>query len=104
MSISEADWKKFKRVRAKALERFSDQILGESQAICGESSRTAHERYGELYGLLQERNKQMARAFDDFRRSTATTCLRYMFVYELLTDEELSEFSLDVQRAVRGRS
>jgi hypothetical protein len=101
MKISEADWKKFKKLRAIALERFAERILNESQAICGETSKGAHERYGELYRLLQKRNKEMAQAFDDFRRSTATICLRDMFIHGLLTDEELSEFSSEVQRVVR---
>src|SRR5690625_163086 len=98
--MPEADWKKFKKVRLKALERLSQRILDESRNICAEKSLTAHERYGKLYDLIQERDKEMARAFDDFSRSTAVICLKVMVFYDLLTDQELAEFSPMVQNIV----
>ncbi|HEX7363477.1 MAG TPA: hypothetical protein VF283_23545 [Bryobacteraceae bacterium] len=75
MTMIEADWKVFKKVRMIALERFSQRVLDQSQAICNKQSLTTHQRYRELYKLLQVRNKEMAQAFDDFRRSTAVFCL-----------------------------
>lgn len=42
----------------------------------------------------------MAKAFDDFRRSTAVLCLMLMHKYNLLTDDEIREFSDDVQRSL----
>lgn len=101
MTISESDWKTFKGVREVALDRFSLRILGECQSICSGDSSTPHERYGELYGLIQERDREMAHAFDDFRRSTAVSCLRLMWELGVVTEQELSEFSFEVQRAVR---
>lgn len=89
----EADWKVFKKLRMVALERFSQRVLDRCQTICTNQSLTAHQRYGELYKLLQVRDKEMAPAFDDFRRSTAVFCLRFMVGYGLLTEEELSKFS-----------
>lgn len=97
MTIAESDWKVFKKLRALALERFSQRVLDECQAVCRKERVTAHDRYGELYGLIHERNKEMALAFDDFRRSTATLYLRLMVRYDLLTKEELSQFSSAVQ-------
>jgi hypothetical protein len=44
----------------------------------------------------------MARAFDDFRRSTAVMQLGIMRRMKLLTDEELSVFSPETQVRVRG--
>lgn len=101
VTIAESDWRRFKKLREVALDRFCRQVLDECQVICRKDSSTAHERYGELFGLLQDRNREMARAFDDLRRSTATHCLIVMHQLGLLTEQELSEFSSDVQRAVR---
>lgn len=99
MTIAEADWKTFKQLRAVALERFSQRVLDDCQDICRKERSTAHDRYGELYGLIRERDKEMALAFDDLRRSTAVLCLRLMVRQDLLTKKELSQFSSEVQRA-----
>lgn len=101
MRIAESDWKIFKEVRENALERLSQRILGEARAICDDESMTAHERYGRLYGLIQDRDRDMADAFNDFRRSTAVRCLRLMWKLDLLTEEEIARFSDDVQRTLR---
>lgn len=69
--IAEADWKVFKRVREQALDRFCRKVLEECESVGEDETKTAHERYGALYGHLQDRNREMAVAFDDFRRSTA---------------------------------
>jgi hypothetical protein len=71
MSIRESDWKIFKRLRAVALERFSQRILDECRQICLRQDTTAHERYGEVYGLIHDRDREMAQAFDNFSRSSA---------------------------------
>lgn len=96
--IAESDWKTFKKLRAVALDRFCRRVLDESQGICGNESLSTHERYGKLYGLLQDRDREMADAFDNPRRSTAIMCLMLMVSLGLLTDDELSEFSPEVQR------
>lgn len=100
MTIAESDWKKFKKVRGVALERLSQRILEECKAICDDDSQSAHEKYGDLYGLIQKRNREMAAAFDDFRRSTAIQCLMLMSQSGLLREGEISEFSHEVQRLI----
>jgi len=42
----------------------------------------------------------MAKAFDDFRRSTAALCLMLMHKYDLLTEDEIQAFSGEVQRSL----
>jgi hypothetical protein len=101
MRIAESDWKKFKRVRTLALERFSQRVLDDCGRILGDESATAHERYLELYRLIQERDREIAEAFNDFRRSTASFCLRLMWQHGLVTDGEMSEFSPEIQRLAR---
>jgi hypothetical protein len=43
----------------------------------------------------------MAKTFNDLRRSTASLCLMLMWRQGLVTDEEMSEFSPEVQRLAR---
>jgi hypothetical protein len=52
--------------------------------------------------LVEERDKQMANAFDDFRRSTAVMQLGIMRRMKLLTDEELALFSEQTRIRVEG--
>jgi len=52
--------------------------------------------------LLTDRDKEMARAFDDFRRSTAIMQLATMREMGLLADEQLSGFSEQTQQTIRG--
>ena len=88
MRIPESAWKTFKRVRLLALERFSQRVLDDCQRICCDESLSAHERYGELYQLLRDRNREMSAAFDDFRRSTARLCLKLMRRQRVVTDQD----------------
>jgi hypothetical protein len=97
MRIPESDWTTFKRVRLLALERFSQRVLDDCQRICCDESLSAHERYRALYALLEDRDREMSAAFDDFRRSTARLCLKLMRRQGVVTDEEMMAFSPEVQ-------
>lgn len=98
--ISEPDWKIFKTLREAALDRFSRQILEESVSICSDTDIPAHQRYLKLYDHIRTRDRELANAFDDFRRSTALMCLRLMRRMGLLTDAEISAFSHESRRVI----
>ena len=100
MRIPESDWKIFSELRLLALHRFSRRVLDECQQICNRKALTAHERYGKLYGLLQRRDREMAWAFDDFRRSTASIQLGIIWRHDLLTDAEMSRFGPETRFSV----
>lgn len=97
--IRGSDWKKFKVVREKALDRFCKRVLAEARSLCDDVEKAASERYGDLYELMQDRNKEMANAFDSFSRSRATLQLMVMRSMDLVPEEEISEFSPELQRA-----
>jgi len=100
--IPESDWRHFKRVHSELLERYCARVLDELAAILKSGDGTAHDRYIRAYKLLKNRDRDMARAFDDFRRSTAVLQLAIMRRLHLLTDEDLSVFSAQTQEQVRG--
>jgi len=91
--IPESDWRRFKEVHAKLLERYCSGILDEIAVASQGAGGSAHERYLKVYQLLRERDEQIANAFNDFRRSTAVMQLGIMRRMKLLADEELSLFS-----------
>ena len=98
--IPESDWRRFKEVRAKLLERYCSGILEEVVAASQATEGSAHDRYVQIYRLIKERGKQLANAFDDFRRSTAVMQLGIMRSMGLLTDDELRSFSEETRAHV----
>ncbi len=93
MQGRESDWKKFTKLKKIALERFCESVLVESRVLCDREDLTAHERYSELYKIIQKRDRELGRAFDGHSRSRADQQLRDMYNKGLVTDDELSKFS-----------
>ena len=100
--IPESDWRHFKQVHDDLLERYCARVLDDLIAVARATDGTAHERYVRTYKLLQSRDEELARAFDDFRRSTAVMQLAIMRRMGLLSDKDLSVFSMQTQEQVRG--
>ena len=98
----ESDWRRFKEVHAKLLERYCSRILEEVASLSQGTGGSAHDRYLKIYKLIEDRDKQMANAFNDFRRSTAVMQLGIMRRMRLVTDEELSLFSEQTRARVEG--
>jgi hypothetical protein len=69
--IKESDWKIFKRVREVALERFCERVLDEIGRIGSDTTKSKHQRYGAIYRLVRNRDKEINPIFDHLRRSTA---------------------------------
>jgi hypothetical protein len=88
-------------LRVVALERFCERTLGRVSELCGDSEHTFHDRYGEVYGFIQESDKQIAICFDDPRRSKADLQLAAMYVRDLVSEEELDEFTEETSRMAR---
>lgn len=96
----ESDWKKFTKIKKIALERFCESVLDETRVLCDKEDLTAHERYLDIYKIIQTRDKDLGRAFDGHSRSRADQQLRDMYNRGLVTDEELSRFSEETQNLV----
>ncbi len=91
--LPESDWRRFRDVHRKLLERYCGQILAEVIAASQETKGTCHDRYRKVYELIHEHDAQIANAFDDVRRSTAVMQLGIMRRMKLLADEDLKLFS-----------
>jgi hypothetical protein len=94
--ISESDWKRFKVVRDDALQRYCERVLLDMQSLISDTTRSAHERYLAIYGLIEDRDDMLARLFNDFRRSTAVVQLIGMVNQKLISDSEIASFSDEV--------
>ena len=96
----ESDWKAFRKLREVALERFCERILADVGRITSDAKRTSHARYLAAYELIQERDDQIARAFNSPRRSVAVSQLATMMSLDLIRQEELQSFTPRTQSIV----
>jgi hypothetical protein len=91
--IKETDWKLLRQMHPIALDRFCQRVLSEVQSISTDNAKSFHQRYLDIFDVIQNRDKDMARTFDDSRRSTALIQLAAMRSQGLLTDDEFQRFS-----------
>jgi hypothetical protein len=102
MDIKETDWKCFRKLRELALERYCERALNDVRRTIDASNSTHYERYLKLWDLLRSRDKTIAIAFDDARRSQAIIQLANIVAEDLLTDAELNQFSEDTRERLEG--
>ena len=100
--LPESDWKLFRELRELALERFCKRVLEELDPLARDGSRTHHERYIDVFGLLKERDGELARAFDDPRRSRMIQQLVTMHTLGLLEADELARFTPRTRETVEA--
>jgi hypothetical protein len=91
--ISEPDWKIFKELHKVALECLCEKILAETRTQIERPNKSAHEKYLCLFKLIQGCDDDIARGFNDFRRSTAVQQIGIIHSMGLLTGAELRRFS-----------
>ena len=103
-SFPESDWKRFRKLREVALERFCERVLREIGAIAAHGRISSHERYLKIYRLMERRDEQLGRAFNDPRRSCALAQLATIHAYGLLSEAELLPFSPRTRETVEELS
>ncbi len=99
-TVSERDWKVFRELHRTTLQRLCDKILSEARAAIDERLESPHDKYIRLFKLIQARDRDIAYAFDDLRRSTAFRQISIIHAMDLFTPEELQRFSNDLLEAL----
>lgn len=100
MAISESDWKKFKVLRALALERFHLRVLADAKSVSEKETLSSANRYHTLYRLVMGRDKDIVDIFGHYSRSWAFSSLALMVAHNLLTDDELAVLSEETLDAI----
>jgi hypothetical protein len=98
--INESDWKLLRGVHPRVLERYCERVLSEVERIVRNGSLSHHERYVETFKLMQRRDGDIARLFDDPKRSRALTMLAHMRSEGVLAEEEFSGLSQQTRSAI----
>jgi hypothetical protein len=99
--IVEEDWKIFRQLHPIAVERFCQRVLSEVDRLASDTEKSAHDRYLAVFALMKQRDRELADAFNDLRRSTALRQLARIQFHDLLTQEELDRFSAETREAVQ---
>ncbi len=86
--MKESDWKIFKKIKEKALDKYCNRILKEFSNVIEKKNANAHSRYLELYKLIHDRDELLADIFNGHSRSKAGFQL-LMMRREALADEAL---------------
>jgi hypothetical protein len=83
------------------LDRFCRRILKKIESVVADSSRSHHQRYVAIYQLVERRDREMADAFNDMRRSRAVMRICHLRSLGLLSGEEFVRFSDETRGAVQ---
>lgn len=102
--IKESDWKRLRDLKPILLDRYCARVLADLENLSKDATLTPHQRYGEIYGLIHARDKELAYIFDDLRRSNAIIKLMLMREAGLLEVEEVAAFSEDTREATVRRA
>ena len=99
--ISEPDWRVLRRLHPLALERFCERVLAEVDRVSRDGAKNHHARYLQIFRIIEQRNGEMARIFDNPRRSYGLTILAQMRSQGLLTEDEFSSLSLEARGVIQ---
>lgn len=100
MTIPEADWRVFTKLKEKALSRFCDQILVEIDTIRANETLSSYDQYLKIFALTKKRDRELAKIFDFHSRSKALMQLHLIVCHDLLEEKELSQLSEETRKAV----
>ena len=96
--MKESDWKIFVKIKKMALEKYCSNVLEESQALINDDKTSSHERYINLFQLIQKRDKTIARIFNGHSRSNAWLQLMGMRQEGIADNALLTQLSEDFQK------
>jgi hypothetical protein len=102
ISIPEADWKVLRSIHDVVIARLCQRIINEVMLVAVDGLQTSHERYGDIYGIVQDRNNDVARMFDGMSRSKALDRIMMMRADGLIEDDEYLRFSESTRALIDG--
>lgn len=91
--MTESEWKVFKKIHKKAIEMFCEISFEEFSEVINNKGEHVHDRYLQLYDLVQNRNKQMRYIFDGLSRNKAPLQLLAMRSEGVADEALLSKLS-----------
>jgi len=94
--ITEADWKIWKALRLRCIDKYCTQTFDRVQQLSRHSD-PVHDRHRALYQLVTERDREIEQLFDPLRRSRAIMQLTNLYRSDLVSDDDICLFSEPLQ-------
>ena len=98
--IPESDWKILRKLHKIALERFCRNVFDKVEQLDTLEPNDLHKRYLALYKLIEDEDREMSIAFDRLSRSNALIHILALYRRNLITEDELAEFTSETQDKV----
>jgi hypothetical protein len=99
--IQETDWKVLRRLHPLAVERFCERVLAEVERVMHNSTEGAHQRYLDIFRIMERRDREMARLFNGLKRSQGLMMLARIRSVGLLTEDEFSSLSSETRDVIQ---
>jgi len=99
-TIAESDWKVLRRVHPLALERYCEDLLAEIERVTYNRAQSPHQRYLDIFKIIERRDREIASIFNDPKRSNAFTMLARIRAAGFLTEDEFSSLSPETRSAI----
>jgi hypothetical protein len=99
-TIAETDWKVLRRLHPLALERCCERVLADLERVTRNSAQSAHQRYLDIFKIVEQRDREIASMFNDPKRSNALGMLARIRSSGLLTEDEFSSLSPETRSAI----
>lgn len=96
--LPETDWKYMRALESTLLERLCQRINQQMTAILEQDDLSAYQRYHKIYQKTKTADKEIARAFDDWRRSTLFSRMLEIDRQQLMTAEEQQRLSAETRQ------
>jgi hypothetical protein len=99
-TIAEPDWKVLRRVHPLALERYCERVLAEIERVTHNTAQSTHQRYLDIFKIIEQGDREIASIFNDPKRPNALTMLARIRAAGLLTEAEFSSLSPETRSAI----
>ena len=86
------------------MERLCERVIGERGTIASNNEASYHARYLEIFKLIERRDDDIARAFNDPKRSSMVFQLATIVSHGPLTQDELQCLTPAIRETVESLS
>lgn len=89
-----------RRLHPLAVERFCEGVLADVERVMRNGTEGAHQRYLDIFRIMERRDREMARLFNGLKRSQGLMMLARIRSAGLLTEDEFSSLSPETRGVV----
>ena len=100
----ESDWKEFRNIVPTLRERYLEELIPELTATLQDDSQTPTERFWSTHERIQEIEKILRACLDGHSRSRMMSYIFLMIRHQMMTEDDLAEFSEDLRERVKQSS